>query len=142
MDKSGPIIVIEDNAADQRLFEEIFKNLNFKNELLFYTDGKAALEFLNSTKKIPFIIISDINMPTMNGMDLRAKIYENKQLALMCVPFLFFTTGAEKKSVEDAYAMSVQGFFKKPTGIEELENTMRKIVEYWKECIAPSDYNE
>jgi hypothetical protein len=44
--------------------------------------------------------------------------------------------------VSDAYAMSVQGFFRKPNGMEELENTMRKIVEYWKECIAPSDFNE
>ncbi|MBA3971676.1 MAG: response regulator [Bacteroidetes bacterium] len=142
MNKHGPIVVIEDNKADQRILEEIFKNLDFKNELRFYTDGEEALEFLDTTTKTPFLILSDINMPNISGFELRTRIHENKQLSLKCVPFLFFSTGADKKSVADAYAMSVQGFFRKPEGIEELEETLRKIVEYWKECIAPSDYNE
>ncbi|MCW3105390.1 MAG: response regulator [Bacteroidetes bacterium] len=142
MNKHGPIIVIEDNAADQRIMYEIFKNLDYENELLFFVDGLEALEFLNTTDKIPFLIISDINMPKINGFELRSKIQENMELSLKCVPFLFFSTGADRQSVSDAYSMSVQGFFRKPEGMEQLENTMRKIVEYWKECIAPSDYNE
>lgn len=142
MDKHGPIIVIEDNLADQRIFTEIFKNLDYANELQFFTDGDDALEFLDKTDKVPFLIISDINMPRINGFELRKKIHENKALALKCVPFLFFSTGADKTSVADAYAMSVQGFFRKPNDIQELEDIMKKIVEYWKTCIAPSDYNE
>lgn len=142
MDKNGPIIVIEDSKGDQRIFEEIFKKLDFVNELLFFTDGEDALKFLYKTEETPFLVLSDINMPKMNGFELRTKIQENKALSRMCVPFLFFSTGGDKQSVEDAYAMSVQGFFRKPDGIEELEKTMLKIVEYWKECIAPSDYNE
>ena len=142
MNKQGPIIIIEDSLGDQGILIEIFKNLDFKNELRFFTDGYEALDFLNSTDKIPFLIISDINMPKINGFELRSKIHENQELALKCVPFLFFSTGVDKESVADAYAMSVQGFFRKPIGLEELENTMRKIVEYWKECIAPSDYNQ
>jgi DNA-binding NtrC family response regulator len=142
MNKSGPIIIIEDNIGDQRLLEEIFKNLDYSNELLFFTNGNEALEFLNTTDNVPFVIISDINMPNINGMELRGKIHENKALSMKCVPFLFFSTGSDKKSVEEAYSMSVQGFFRKPMDVDELENTMRKIVEYWKECVAPSDYNE
>ena len=141
MDKNGPIIVIEDNLGDQRIFTEIFKNLAFKNELRFFTDGNEALEFLNTTNEIPFLILSDINMPKINGFELRQKIHENMELSLKCVPFLFFSTGANKKAVADAYAMSVQGFFHKPMDFRELQDTMKKIVDYWKECIAPSDYN-
>ncbi|MDF2437358.1 MAG: response regulator [Bacteroidota bacterium] len=141
MDKHGPIIIIEDNAADQRILTEIFKNLEFENELCFFNDGLVALDFLNTTTKVPFLIISDINMPRMTGFELRQKIHENAELSLKCVPFLFFSTGSDKNSVEDAYAMSVQGFFRKPEGIDKLEATLRKIVEYWKECVAPSDFN-
>jgi DNA-binding NarL/FixJ family response regulator len=79
-------------------------------------------------------------MPKINGFELRSKIHENQELSLKCVPFLFFSTGVKKKSVAEAYAMSVQGFFLKPMKIQDLENTMRKIMEYWKECIAPSDF--
>ena len=55
-------------------------------------------------------------------------------------PHLFFTTSASKKAVVDAYAMSVQGFFVKPESFERLESIIRKIMEYWKECIAPHEY--
>ena len=142
MNKNGPIIIIEDNIADQRILLEIFKNLKFENKLYFFQDGAVALDYLNTTDNIPFLIISDVNMPKISGFELRSKIHENKALSLKCVPFLFFSTGMNKQSVADAYAMSVQGFFRKPNEITALENTMRKIVEYWKECIAPSDYNE
>ncbi|HEX8517214.1 MAG TPA: response regulator [Bacteroidia bacterium] len=142
MNKMGPVIVIEDNKADQRILVEIFKNIRLENELQFFSDGVEALEFLNSTEKIPFLIISDINMPKINGFELRKKIQENQELSLKCVPFLFFSTGADRTSVADAYSMSVQGFFRKPLEMDKLENTMKKIIEYWKECVAPSDYNE
>ena len=142
MDKFGPIIIIEDNKGDQRIFEEVFKSLKIQNELLFFTDGGKALDFLNSTEKVPFIIISDINMPSMNGFELRKIIHENMELSLKCVPFLFFSTGVDRDSVKEAYAMSVQGFFNKPSDIDKLESTMRHIVEYWAECIAPGDYNK
>jgi hypothetical protein len=59
MNKQGPIIIIEDNAGDQRIFAEIFKNLNFANGLYFFTDGLKALEFINRKDKIPFLIISE-----------------------------------------------------------------------------------
>jgi CheY-like chemotaxis protein len=136
MNKDGPIVVIEDSLADKKLLEIIFKNLKSKNELIFFLDGKEALDFLNSTKRVPFLIISDINMPKMSGFELRSRIHENQQLALKCVPFLFFSSGEDKKSVEDAYAMSVQGFFRKPIDLEDMQETIGKIIAYWKECIA------
>ena len=142
MDKSGPIIIIDDSLADRRIYSEIFKKLNYVNELVFFEDGTGALEFLNTTDKIPFLLISDINMPRMSGFELRNKIYENEKLSSMCIPFLFFSTGADKASVAKAYGMSVQGFFRKPLNYDELENTMGTIMEYWKKCIAPNDYNE
>lgn len=142
MDKKGPIVIIEDSSGDQRILIEIFKELDYKNELLFFSDGNEALEFFNTTKTVPFLILSDVNMPKINGFELRKKIRENEELAYKSVPFLFFSTGADKESVRQAYALSVQGFFRKPIGIEGLTETMRKIVEYWKECIAPNDYNE
>ena len=89
----------------------------------------------------PFLILSDINMPRLNGFELRSKIFTNEQLQTKCIPYLFFTTGANKKAVVDAYALSVQGFFIKPTSMDGLERTIKKIVEYWQECIAPSQYD-
>lgn len=140
MNKTGPIVVIEDDPDDQDILTQIFQKLNYVNRIVFFTDGNEALEYLNKTDVQPFLILSDINMPRINGFELRNKIFTNDQLQTKCIPYLFFTTGANKKSVIDAYAMSVQGFFIKPNSIQGLENTIKKIVEYWQECIAPSEY--
>jgi CheY-like chemotaxis protein len=140
MNKNGPVVIIEDDADDQLILQEIFKSLNYDNPIVYFNDGNDALEFLNKTDVIPFLILSDINMPKINGFELRTRVHTNEQLQLKCIPYLFFTTSANKQSVIDAYAMSVQGFFVKPNTYDKLENTIRKIMEYWKECIAPSEY--
>ena len=132
MNKNGPIIVIEDDVDDQELLTVIFKKLNYTNKIIFFTDGNAALELLNKSDVQPFLILSDINMPKLNGFELRSKIFTNEQLQTKCIPYLFFTTGANRKAVIDAYALSVQGFFIKPTSMDALEQTIKKIIEYWK----------
>jgi len=140
MNKTGPIIVIEDDIDDQEILVEIFNDLGYVNKIIYFSDGNDALDFLNKSDVLPFLILSDINMPRINGFELRNKIFTNEQLQTKCIPYLFFSTSATKKAVIDAYALSVQGFFIKPVSVKELENTIRKIVEYWQECIAPSQY--
>ena len=81
-------------------------------------------------------------MPKINGFELRKKVLNNEELKIKCIPYLFFTTGGNRKAVYDAYSMSAQGFFIKPTSIESLRNTIKKIVEYWKECFSPTQYIE
>ena len=140
MNKDGPIIVIEDDIDDQEILQEIFDNLGYENKISYFVDGDEALDYLNKTDVQPFLILSDINMPKVNGFELRNKVFTNAQLQEKCIPYLFFTTGANKKSVSEAYALSVQGFFLKPATMPKFQETIRKIVEYWRECIAPSSY--
>jgi DNA-binding NarL/FixJ family response regulator len=82
-----------------------------------------------------------VNMPKINGFEIREKVHTNALLQLKCIPYLFFTTNADKKSVIDAYSMSVQGFFIKPSGYDKLEKTIKTITDYWSECIAPNEYD-
>ena len=140
MNKKGPIIVIEDDLDDQFILKDIFHKLDYNNDIIFFNDGNVALDYLNQTDIQPFLILSDINMPKIDGFELRKKVFTNEELQTKCIPYLFFTTGANKKAVLEAYSMSVQGFFLKPTSEAALKETIRKIVEYWQECIAPSEF--
>ncbi len=137
MNKQGPIIVIEDDLEDQEILTEVFKNLAYPNEVIFFSDGQEALDYLVSSKEKPFLILSDINMPKLSGFELRDKIYTNEKLTLKCIPYLFFTTASTPQTVIDAYSKSVQGFFVKPANMDRLQATVKKIVEYWQECEAP-----
>lgn len=138
MNKSGPIIIIEDDIDDQDILSDIFKELNYSNKLIFFGDSVKALQYLTDTDIEPFLVLSDINMPKLNGMELREKIINNEDLRLKSIPYLFFSTSAEQRHVIDAYSRSIQGFFVKPNNYEKLKKVVVKIVEYWQECESPN----
>lgn len=138
MNKNGPIIIIEDDMDDQEILVDIFKELKYKNKLIFFGDSEEALKFLIETEIEPFLVISDINMPKLSGIELREKVINNEDLRLKSIPYLFFSTIAEQKNVIDAYSRSIQGFFIKPKSYEKLREMMRKIVEYWQDCESPN----
>jgi CheY-like chemotaxis protein len=138
MNKTGPIIIIEDDLDDQEILADIFKELNYDNDLVFFGDSEKALQYLTATDIEPFLVLSDINMPKLNGMELREKIINNEDLRVKSIPYLFFSTSAEQSHVIDAYSRSIQGFFIKPNNYEKLKTTIRKIVEYWQECESPN----
>lgn len=138
MNKTGPIIVIEDDAEDKEILVEIFKNLDYKNSIIYFSDGEEALKYLTDTRTKPFLILSDINMPKLSGFELRQRIHTNEDLNLKCIPYLFFTTTSTQKAIIDAYSQSVQGFFVKANSVGKLENTLKRIIEYWQECEAPN----
>jgi CheY-like chemotaxis protein len=138
MNKTGPIIIIEDDTDDQEVLEEIFKELNYPNQLLFFGDGEQALNYLIQSDVEPFLVLSDINMPRLSGLELRERVINNEDLRLKSIPYLFFSTSAEQKHVIDAYSRSIQGFFIKPGSYDKLKKVIIKIVEYWQECESPN----
>ena len=138
MNKTGPIIVIEDDLDDQEILVDIFRKLDYDNPILYFSDGEEALTYLVETRTKPFLILSDINMPKLSGFELREKIHTNEELNLKCIPYLFFTTTSNQKAVVDAYSQSVQGFFVKASTFDKLERTIKTIIEYWRECEAPN----
>lgn len=63
MNKSGDIIIIEDDLDDQFMLEQVFDTLGYENKRLYFLDGIAALEYLHGVSAVPFLILSDINLP-------------------------------------------------------------------------------
>lgn len=141
MNGNGPVVIIEDDIDDKDILKEVFQNLGYLNQLLFFADGQEALDFLNSSDINPFIILSDINMPKLDGFALRDKIRMDAKLQMKCIPYLFFSTASSQKAVVEAYSLSVQGFFVKQASMAELEKTITVIMEYWKRCVAPKHFS-
>jgi CheY-like chemotaxis protein len=141
MNRNGEIIVIEDDKEDQELFDEFFQSLEICNKVIFFDNGEDALQYLQQPNIEPFLILSDINLPKLNGFELRERVFTNKELSKKCIPYIFITTSASRESVINAYAFSAQGFFIKPTKFSDLEEVIISIVSYWKKCYSPSDYN-
>ena len=140
MNKGGEIVIIEDDPDDQQMLDDVFKSLRIPNKVTFFPDGAQVLDYLLQPDVFPFLILSDINLPVLNGFELRDRIFQNEEISKKCIPYVFFTTAADENSVVTAYALSAQGYFKKPHGYKELETTMKSIIEYWNLCYSPNRF--
>jgi len=140
MSLKGPIIAIEDDADDQFLLKSVIEELAIPNKLLFFGNGLEALLYLETTLEQPFVIICDINMPVMNGLELRSRIEQNDFLRKKSIPFVFFSTADNPQIIDKAYASTIQGFFKKESNFEELKRRFRIIYDYWSCCLHPNNF--
>lgn len=133
-----PIIFLDDDTDDHFIFSEICNKIGVRNPLKFFKSGEDLLQYLTVTEDKPFIIFSDINMPEMSGLDLRRHIDRDDHLREKSIPFVFFSTAASPEQIREAYKLTVQGFFLKEATFDELEETLRMILAYWKKCRHPN----
>ena len=139
MNKQGPIVVVDDDPDDRHILSAVFKELNYPNEIVLCDDGTEAYEYLVQDDVNPFFILSDVNMPRLDGFQLRNEVLGNPGLKLKCIPYLLISTSADQKTILDAYNMSMQGYFVKPESYEELKRTISVIVDFWQICYSPED---
>lgn len=139
MRNAGPIIIVEDDEDDIEIVTDLLKDLAMLNEVIFFNKAADAFNFLKSSTKQPFIILCDINMPGINGFDLKRQIDKHPQLRQKSIPFIFFSTAATPAIVNAAYAeMTIQGFFQKSADLRILKQQLSAILEYWRLCKHPN----
>jgi len=131
MIKQGPIVVVDDDADDQYLYQQALQQLNLPNEIVFFSNGRDALEYLSQAAIDPFIILCDINMPLMNGLELRESIISSEMLRKKNTPFIFMSTSARQGDIERAASLYTHGFFQKEASYKKHEDLLRKIISYW-----------
>jgi CheY-like chemotaxis protein len=130
---TGPIIIVDDDDDDHYIIRRVCEKL-VDTPVLFFTDGEKALAYLKVTQERPFIILCDVNMPVMNGLELKQSINRDDDLKRKQIPFVFFSTSAMASIVKDAFDMGVQGFFIKAQSLDDMEKTLRIIFDYWAKC--------
>jgi CheY-like chemotaxis protein len=113
MNRNGEIIVIEDDEDDRLFLEDIFTSLGYPNKVVYFMDPTLVIQYLSDENVRPFLIISDINMPKLNGYELREKIILDKKLGQKCIPYIFLSTSKAASNVEKAYEYAIQGYFEK-----------------------------
>jgi two-component SAPR family response regulator len=138
MPKNGPIIIIEDDMDDQEMLREVFKELKLPNLVHVFDSCVNALDYLLTTIERPLLILSDINLPLMTGMELKQEINNTDYLKRKSIPFVFLSTASDSSIVSTAFEVQAQGFFVKPRTMDSLKNTIRTIIDYWKCSSLPT----
>jgi CheY-like chemotaxis protein len=130
----GPIIIVDDDEDDRDIYAEAIKTIGIRNQIKFFAGGQPTLDYLITTSDQPFIILSDVNMPMMNGLQFKEAIQNDEYLRSKGIPFVFISTNASKTAVRQAHALSVQGYFQKPNSMTEIQSMLRKLFDYWELC--------
>ena len=141
MSVKGPIIYIDDDADDQFLIQRMIEDLKLPNKLRLFDDGLQAHEYLLTTQESPLLILCDMNMPLMNGLELRGRIDSNPYLKRKAIPFIFTSTSGDKAHVEQAYQGTIQGYVKKHNNFEIGKQQLHLIIQYWKCCLHPNNFD-
>lgn len=133
-----PIILIDDDPDDLELFSLAFTELELPNEVIAFDNADKALSYLKASEQRFLFILCDINMPKINGLDLRQKIYDDVVLRQRSIPFLFLSTANDRVFVDRAYDLSVQGYFQKPPFMKDIKEMLMAIIIYWQYSYNPN----
>ena len=138
-DRMAPLVMIDDDVDDKDMIEEACRDLDLPNPIRWFNDCNNAYDYLEQEPEQPFLILCDVNLPGMSGIEFKRKLDRNPFLKKKSIPFVFFSTSADKKKVTEAYTeMTVQGYFQKPSSYAECKTLMTAIIGYWKICKHPN----
>ncbi|HPD65098.1 MAG TPA: response regulator [Bacteroidia bacterium] len=129
------IMLVEDDMVDQMNVQRAFKKNNMQNPLIIANNGLEALNMLrgNGGEKInplPKIILLDINMPKMNGIEFLREIRKDEELK--SIPVFIMTTSNEDSDRINAYNLNVAGYILKPLNFEKFVAAVGTLKSYWK----------
>jgi CheY-like chemotaxis protein len=126
----GSILLVEDDRVDVLTVKRAFRDIPIAQELRVVGNGEEALEYLrNSQNEKPYLILLDLNMPKMNGIELLQVIKSDDELKL--IPVVILTSSKEKKDKLESYNRGVAGYVLKPVGYQEFIEVMKTIDHYW-----------
>jgi CheY-like chemotaxis protein len=125
-----PILLVEDDAVDMMTVTRALKEIHVTNRIVNANNGKEALEYLrNADNETPCIILLDLNMPRMNGIEF-LEIAKQDELLKM-IPVVVLTTSKEEQDKVDSFRQSVAGYMVKPVDYQKFVEVMRTINVYW-----------
>ncbi|MGA2679476.1 MAG: response regulator [Sedimentisphaerales bacterium] len=125
-----PVLLLEDDSVDAMTVKRALKDLDVKNPLVHVCDGEQALEYLqNSAKAEPCVILLDLNMPKMNGIEF-LKIAKSDP-RLKCVPVVVLTASRADKDKLECFDNGVAGYIVKPIDYKGFLDAMKILNLYW-----------
>jgi CheY-like chemotaxis protein len=130
MNNKKIIMLVEDDKIDIRSVQRSFKELRVTNPLIVTHNGEEALEYLeNNTEKLPGLILLDLRMPRMDGIEF-LKVIKKKD-ALKIIPVVILTTSKEDEDKIDSFNLGISGYMMKPVNYKDFVEVIRTIKLYW-----------
>lgn len=130
MKNAKPILLVEDDKVDAMTIKRALSEIKVTNPLDIASNGEEALEFLRDGKnEKPGIILLDLNMPKMNGIEFLRIVKQDD--VLKAIPVVVLTTSKEDQDRVESFKFSVAGYMIKPVDYLQFVEVMKTINMYW-----------
>lgn len=130
MRSQKPILLVEDDRVDAMTVKRALLEIKVTNDLVITKNGEEALQFLNNANnEKPCIILTDLNMPKMNGIEF-LKILKQDEI-LRRIPVIVLTTSREEQDRIESFNFSVAGYIIKPLDYLQFAEAIRTVKLYW-----------
>lgn len=131
------ILLVEDNPDDEALTIRALQKNNILNEVMVARDGAEAVDFLHGTGKyagrdisvLPEVVLLDLNLPKLNGLEVLKKIRENDRTGLL--PVVILTTSNEDRDKIESYRLGCNSYIRKPVDFMQFNEAIRQLGMYW-----------
>jgi CheY-like chemotaxis protein len=135
---NGKVILIDDNSLEEELLQECITKGHWKAQVEYFNNAEDAYKYLQQTSDIIFLIVCDMNMPRMTGLELKKIIDSDKNIKSKAIPFIFATTTATPQEIKEAYEYGIQGYFEKPFDMNKTCEMIDVVFNYWLLCLHPN----
>lgn len=131
---TGPvrIVMIEDDDGHARLIEKNIRRAGITNEIIPFTRGRAALDFIDDAAApgrpggdVKFLILLDLNLPDMSGLDILAKVKAGEHTKQ--IPIIVLTTTDDKVEIQRCYDLGCSAYVKKPLEYDAFAHSVRQL---------------
>ncbi|MBN1555809.1 MAG: response regulator [Phycisphaerae bacterium] len=137
MEKNVYILLVEDNEDDIALTIRAFEKQNIANKLIVVKDGAEALDFLfcreqyqnRSAGDLPQVILLDLKLPKVNGLEVLRRIRENSVTKLL--PVVILTSSHEEQDLIQGYSLGANSYVRKPVDFVQFTEAVRQLGLYW-----------
>ena len=126
------ILLVDDDEIQRLKFKKVCENIQLKSTVIEAENGEKALAILDDEKTSFDLIISDLNMPVMNGFEFLVKL--KRSLKLKNIPVVIMSTSNKNEDLKRCYKLGVCGYFTKPLEYLEYSSKVTSLLNYWRKC--------
>ncbi len=129
MEKNLKVLLIEDDMIEVMKVNRVVSSLKLDHEIVEVNNGEEALQILEEKSRLPDIILLDLNMPKMNGIEFLSILKQDDQLRH--IPTIILTTSNNKNDLLECYKIGIAGYMLKPLKYEDYFSQIEKLLAYW-----------
>ena len=132
-----PILLLEDDDLDAMILTRALRTLNVRNEIIRAEDGEKGLSYLlNDNSVRPYLILLDLNMPKMNGLEFLKKVKNDPKLRM--IPIVVITTSERPPDIDASFENGASGYMIKNPEFKQFVEILKTTEQYWRFSKAPS----